>query len=82
MCFGIISNLPIPFQNSTIPIDAKSICSLGLLTFYSFIFVGGNPGYIAANVLNSEPRVSKFELQLLSYVHFWTNALGERYQPT
>ena len=33
---------------------------------------------VVANVLDCDIRVSKFELKSLFYVHFWTNALGER----
>ena len=40
-----------------------------------------SPHGVVANVLNCNIAVSKFELQSLHCIHFWTNTLGKAMNP-
>ena len=59
--------------NSNIYID-------GLMTKVG-LMLGGMSCGVAANMLNCNIDVNEFELQSCYYVHFWTNTLGEKYEP-
>ena len=58
------------------------ICIHGEGVSVIYAYMGrGCPYSVVANILDCDIVGSKFKLQLCSYIHFWTNALGKGMNP-
>ena len=53
---------------------------IDLFENYWYLF-GGYPWEVMVKAVDCGVVVSEFELQLLYYIHFWTNTLGKGMNP-